>query len=160
MYDGHGGRQASSFAARKLLDHIVALVDEIEAEALDGHAPDFSVAPQDVEGEDLRMLEAQEAVVSRLPVALHRAFVQTDEEYNTKYQSSGTTATVALVCGWDLFVANVGDSCAYFDSGASVVLVSGNHRLDDNRAEQDRIVEQGGEIGQAMIENKTCGPLR
>jgi hypothetical protein len=38
-------------------------------------------------------------------------------------QVSGTTATVAAVVGWELLVANVGDSCAYLDTGAEVLLV-------------------------------------
>jgi serine/threonine protein phosphatase PrpC len=36
---------------------------------------------------------------------------------------SGTTATIAAVVGWELLVANVGDSCAYLDTGAEVLLV-------------------------------------
>ena len=35
---------------------------------------------------------------------------------------SGTTATAAVVLGWELLVANVGDSCAYLDTGAEVLL--------------------------------------
>ena len=35
---------------------------------------------------------------------------------------SGTTATAAVVVGWELLVANVGDSCAYLDTGAEVLL--------------------------------------
>lgn len=38
-------------------------------------------------------------------------------------QVSGTTATAAVVLGWELLVANVGDSCAYLDTGAEVLLV-------------------------------------
>ena len=39
-----------------------------------------------------------------------------------RVQVSGTTATVAIVLGWELLVANVGDSCAYLDTGAEVLL--------------------------------------
>ena len=39
-------------------------------------------------------------------------------------QVSGTTATVAAVVGWELLVANVGDSCAYLDTGSEVLQVS------------------------------------
>lgn len=39
-------------------------------------------------------------------------------------QVSGTTATVAVLIGWELTVANVGDSCAYLDTGSEVLQVS------------------------------------
>ncbi len=39
-------------------------------------------------------------------------------------QVSGATATVAVIVGWDLVVASVGDSTAYLDTGAEVVQVS------------------------------------
>ncbi len=38
-------------------------------------------------------------------------------------QGSGSTGTVAVLVGWQLLVANVGDSCAYLDTGAEVVQV-------------------------------------
>ena len=38
-------------------------------------------------------------------------------------QVSGTTATVACLAGWQLLVANVGDSCAYLDTGNEVLQV-------------------------------------
>ena len=38
-------------------------------------------------------------------------------------QVSGSTATVAAVTGWEVIIANVGDSCAYLDTGGEVVLV-------------------------------------
>lgn len=39
-------------------------------------------------------------------------------------QVSGATATVAVIVGWDLVVASVGDSTAFLDTGAEVVQVS------------------------------------
>ena len=39
-------------------------------------------------------------------------------------QLSGSTATVLAVSGWQAVIASVGDSCAYLDTGAEVVLVS------------------------------------
>ena len=38
-------------------------------------------------------------------------------------QLSGSTATVLAVSGWQAVIASVGDSCAYLDTGAEVVLV-------------------------------------
>ena len=39
-------------------------------------------------------------------------------------QQSGTTATLVTLVGWDVFVANVGDSCAYLDTGCEVLQAS------------------------------------
>lgn len=41
---------------------------------------------------------------------------------------SGTTATVAVVCGHELIVANVGDSLAFVDTGSQVIAVTVTHR--------------------------------
>lgn len=38
--------------------------------------------------------------------------------------------------------------------------VSGNHRLDDCKAEQQRIKAQGFEISSSNVEGRPCGPLR
>ena len=41
-------------------------------------------------------------------------------------------ATAVLAVGWEVLVANVGDSDAWVDTGAQVLRVSANHRLDDS----------------------------
>ena len=46
-------------------------------------------------------------------------------------QVSGSTATVAVIVGWDLLVASVGDSEAYLDTGAEVVQVCSLHLVHD-----------------------------
>ena len=38
--------------------------------------------------------------------------------------------------------------------------VSGNHRLDDNKSEQERIKGQGFEVSSSRVEGRPCGPLR
>jgi len=38
--------------------------------------------------------------------------------------------------------------------------VSGNHRLEDNKAEQERIKGQGFEVSSSRVEGRPCGPLR
>lgn len=67
-----------------------------------------------------------------------------DKACRTRHKVSGTTATLAVVVGWELIVANVGDSAAYLDTGREVLAVSGNHRIDDNPAEKARILAAGG----------------
>ena len=44
-------------------------------------------------------------------------------------QVSGSTATVAVIVGWDLLVASVGDSEAYLDTGAEVIQVCFLHMV-------------------------------
>lgn len=41
-----------------------------------------------------------------------------------------------------------------------VIQVSGNHRLEDNKVEQERIRAQGCEVSPSLLEGKPCGPLR
>ena len=38
--------------------------------------------------------------------------------------------------------------------------VSGNHRLDDNKSEQERIKGQGFEVSSSRVEGRPCGPMR
>ena len=54
------------------------------------------------------------------------AFLAVDADAQRRWpKRGGSTATLALVCGWELLVANVGDSCAYLDTGAEVLQVRG-----------------------------------
>jgi serine/threonine protein phosphatase PrpC len=70
-----------------------------------------------------------------------------DKECRGKFKRSGTTATLAVSVGWELVVANVGDSCAYLDTGAEVVQLTCNHRVAENAEERARILAEGGEAG-------------
>ena len=40
------------------------------------------------------------------------------------------------------------------------VQVSGNHRLDDNKKEKERIKKQGFEVSSSKVEGRPTGPLR
>lgn len=54
---------------------------------------------------------------------MHAGFVEADAVCKSRFNVSGTTATLAVACGWELLVASVGDSCAYLDTGAEIVQV-------------------------------------
>jgi hypothetical protein len=42
---------------------------------------------------------------------------------------------MAVICGWEAVIANVGDSCAYMDTGGEVVLVRSTPRPFTLRAD-------------------------
>ena len=48
----------------------------------------------------------------------------------------------------------------HIEDQVQVLLVSGNHRIDDNKAERERLLEAGGDIAQADLDGKGVGPLR
>ena len=89
--------------------------------------------------------------------ALEAAFIEVDAECKRRYKRSGTTATVAIAVGWELLVANVGDSCAYLDTGAEILQLSCNHRVSENTEERHRILAAGGEGGGVALGGGTEG---
>lgn len=69
---------------------------------------------------------------------------------------SGTTATMALVSlqTGTAVVAHVGDSTLMICNGPNVEFVSRDHRIED--AEEQRIIESGGEVRTAVISGVTA----
>lgn len=66
----------------------------------------------------------QATLMKRLPQACSAAFQAVDADAQRRWpQRGGTTATLAVACGWELLVANVGDTCAYLDTGSEVLQV-------------------------------------
>jgi hypothetical protein len=49
--------------------------------------------------------------------ACFEAFVECNRRAHHQFPAGGTTATLAVAAGWELLVANVGDSCAFLDTG-------------------------------------------
>lgn len=49
-----------------------------------------------------------------------------DAKARAQFKHGGSTATLAFVSGWELLVANCGDSCAYLDTGTETLLVRGS----------------------------------
>lgn len=63
----------------------------------------------------------QASLARRLPAALAAGFRRCNEEAVRRFDRGGSTGTLALAVGWELIVANVGDSCAYLDTGTEVL---------------------------------------
>lgn len=75
---------------------------------------------------------------------------------------------MALVSGWLLSVANVGDTCAILHTGDKVMEMTRSHRLDDCPDERKRLSESGAHLaslgyllkGPAEPGENGIGPLR
>ncbi|CAI7933051.1 unnamed protein product, partial [Closterium sp. NIES-54] len=62
-------------------------------------------------------------------------------------QPSGATATVAIVSGWTVTVAAVGDSRAILDTtGGGVTPLSLDHRFEVSEDECNRVLKEGGQL--------------
>ncbi|GLC58862.1 hypothetical protein PLESTB_001409100 [Pleodorina starrii] len=160
IFDGHGGRMAAQHTAKQLLPLVARFAERAVG-------PDASTNPEQLvaegyiapeqaeEAEELkraRVAAVQDALIARLPKALHAGFVQCDEDVISRHKASGTTATLAIQVGWELLVANVGDSLAYLDTGSEIVVLSANHRVSESAEEQNRILQAGGRIKPAMYD--------
>ena len=125
------------------------------AEVDAGGAPLQEVpAVEGLPAEDAAAWRLQATLLRRLPRACVAGFCRVNEEAHRRFPEGGTTATLVVAVGWEVVVANVGDSCAYLDTGAEVLQVSGNHRLQDSRAEVERIRASGGEVCPSL--SKCC----
>jgi hypothetical protein len=114
----------------------------------------------DADVETLAVWFLEDTVAKLLPGVLNSVFQSVHDDFVIQHTESGTTATVVVVCGHEVLSANVGDSLAYLDTGCQVLLLSGNHRIDENDAERKRLVDAGGDIGQAELNGEAVGPLR
>ena len=139
---------------------MVARLCERLQPALDSADYDAYADLGDADGHVPHVWLLEDTVAHLLPGVLHDVFGEVHREFVAEHKESGTTATVVLVCGHELISANVGDSLAFLDTGAQVLQLSGNHRIDDSDAERARLVAAGGDIAQADLDGSGVGPLR
>jgi serine/threonine protein phosphatase PrpC len=130
IYDGHGGIEAAEFAKATLPRNITNHTHFIED-------PEIS---------------------------LKAAFLQTDSNF-TEYAIQqninggvGTTATVALICGNNLYVANLGDSEAFLCRKGTAKPLTISH-TPDNAAEKQRIANIGGVVISTHSQNRLGHPV-
>ncbi|CAD7703903.1 unnamed protein product [Ostreobium quekettii] len=166
--DGHGGRSAAKFMEDNL------------AKEMAKRLPDQCPPPLFTEGWQAWGSKVREAVVD--------TFLQLDKEFEAqgsaqqgsstaarlqllkqKSTKSGCTASVALVCGHLLTVANIGDSEAFLDTGRKyIVEMTKSHKIDINIGEQERLRAAGRQVTQLGVDlfrpaeegEKGVGPLR
>ncbi|XP_024531793.1 probable protein phosphatase 2C 15 [Selaginella moellendorffii] len=134
IFDGHNGSAAAVHAKEHLLKDVM------------------SALPSRLDRDEW---------LSILPEAMIKGFLKTDRDFQQKGQTSGTTVSLVIVDRWTVTVASVGDSRCVLDTEAGVMPMTVDHRLDDNEAERQRIVDCGGEVGRLSTAlGVEYGPLR
>ena len=93
----------------------------------------------------------------RVQAALAATFHDLQASWAARGKLGGATCTVAVLCGRLLTVANVGDSLALLDTGASVMALTGDHRVHNSRREQERVRALGGTVT-SIDAGRGCGP--
>ncbi|GJP56295.1 hypothetical protein CLOM_g15363 [Closterium sp. NIES-68] len=104
----------------------------------------------------------REAWLKALPMALAEGFLKCHNTFAMRGQPSGTTATVAIVSGWTVTVAAVGDSRAILDTtGGGVTPLSLDHRFEVSEDECNRVLKEGGQLARLRtFDGMQLGPLR
>lgn len=135
IFDGHNGNAAAVYTKENLLNHVLCALPRGLGRA--------------------EWLQA-------LPRALVAGFVKTDKEFQSRGETSGTTATFVIVDRWTVTVASVGDSRCILDTqGGAVTTLTVDHRLEENIEERERVTASGGEVGRlSIVGGAEIGPLR
>lgn len=134
IFDGHNGISAAIYTKENLLNNVLSAI------------------PQGI---------GREEWLQALPQALVAGFVKTDIDFQQKGETSGTTVTFVVIDGLTVTVASVGDSRCILDAQGGVVLLTVDHRLEENVEERERVTASGGEVGRLNVfGGNEVGPLR
>ncbi|KAK1370747.1 PPM-type phosphatase domain-containing protein [Heracleum sosnowskyi] len=134
IFDGHNGISAAIYTKENLLNNVLSAI------------------PQGI---------SKEEWLQALPQALVAGFVKTDIEFQQKGETSGTTVTFVVIDGLTVTVASVGDSRCILDAQGGVVVLTVDHRLEENVEERERVTASGGEVGRLNVfGGNEVGPLR
>ncbi|WOG84405.1 hypothetical protein DCAR_0103588 [Daucus carota subsp. sativus] len=134
IFDGHNGISAAVYTKENLLNNVLTAI------------------PQGL---------SREEWLQALPQALVAGFVKTDIEFQQKGETSGTTVTFVVIDELTVTVASVGDSRCILDAQCGVVVLTVDHRLEENVEERERVTASGGEVGRLNVfGGNEVGPLR
>ena len=148
IFDGHNGGECAEFMEKNYARALeCALRKCVQAEA--------ARSTNSAIGDD-------EARVNVIQQALTQSFVTVDTAYNARRTKGGTTATVILIDGWVVHVANVGDSLASLDTGKGHVhQLAYNFRVEVSTIEQKRLAVSGAQTGRLLNrDGDPVGPMR
>lgn len=124
--DGHGGAGAAEFVESNLLN------------VLGMHLP--RTEPPQWSSDEGKIWAKQ------VSEALTTSFIALDEEFAALGCGSGTTISVALLSGWLLSVANIGDSEVFIDIGGVIGEMTCCHKVHTNQSEQQRLLDWGATV--------------
>jgi len=96
----------------------------------------------------------------KVSAAITEALLEVGEQFAAHSNDlvSGATVTLALLCGRLLTIANVGDSKAVVETGRQSLLATVSHRLEDSKAERQRLAKAGMVLTMGRSESGTAVP--
>lgn len=147
--DGHNGPAAARFVEKNLAAELIKRLP----------SKGFPMAFGPPEGRRF---------ANKVNEALVEAFAELDAIWRCQEIISGTTVTVAVVIGWLLTVANIGDSLGFLRSAGKTYRMTTDHRLQTNASEINRLKMAGVLVapvsqdldGPAQDDAGGFGPLR
>eukprot|EP00210_Caulerpa_lentillifera_P006802 g6501.t1 len=105
---------------------------------------------------------------NKVAKAIATVFCSLDEAFAELHPPSGTTISLALLCGSLLTIANVGDSEVFLDTSKDIFPMTECHKVDAHLKEQTRLRNAGVTLSsylnpymsQPTSNERLCGPLR
>lgn len=147
VFDGHGDGFVAEFCKEKLFENISEKI--IEVKKLSMNSMEINLE-NTIDGENLdhaRFVNGSDVNYGKiLTNEILNADQKLVEELRNDLHLSGSTATIAVIDGTKLTVANVGDSRGVMcDSNGTAIPLSFDHK-PDKESEKTRIKKAGGYI--------------
>eukprot|EP00210_Caulerpa_lentillifera_P008914 g8505.t1 len=131
--DGHGGVSAAHFVRGAILnllqEHLPMRVHDVQQKAKSAEEREWA---------------------NKVAKATATVFCSLDEAFAATRTPSGTTISLALVCGSLLTIANVGDSEVFMDTGQDIIPMTECHKVETNPLEQTRLRNAGATLSSCL----------